>query len=60
MDNDATKLLQEIHAEVKGARFMSVLILLAVIGCAAATMVMLQGLEANSPKPAAAAAAPAK
>jgi hypothetical protein len=64
MDNDATKVLQEIHAEVKGTRFMFVLVLLAVIGLSTVTMVMLQEvrLELRPPKPAAEAAAaePAK
>jgi hypothetical protein len=60
MDNDATKLLQEIHAEVKGTRFMFVLVLLAVIGLSTVTMVMVQEirLELRPPvaPPAAAAA----
>jgi type II secretory pathway component PulK len=62
MDNDATKLLQEIHAEVKGARLFSVLLLLAIIGFSAMTMVMLQDLRQEL-RPAAAppaVAAPAK
>ena len=69
MDNDATKVLQEIHAETKGARLFFVLLLLATIGFSALTMVMVQDLrlEIQSAKviaapaaPAAAAAAPAK
>jgi Tfp pilus assembly protein PilX len=42
MDNDSTKLLQEIYAETKGARLYSVLIMLAVIGFCSLTMVMVQ------------------
>ena len=62
MDNDTTKVLQEIHTEVKGTRFMFVLVLLAVIGCSTVTMVMVKEVleqvrPATAPVP---AATPAK
>jgi len=64
MDSDATKLLNEIHAETKGARLFSVLILLAVIGFSGLTMVWVSELRNEVRAPAqpapAAAAAPAK
>ncbi len=62
MDNDATKLLQEIQAEIKGLRLYSVLLLLAIIGFSTLTMVMVSDLRnsVNPPPAQPAAAAPAK